>query len=84
MDEESKRPPAAVRESAPPYPAAQQLDDQRFQQLTADLKLTPAERVHAAHATAQVGRRPSRVSRILQFDRYEDYLEWQKGEGLLV
>jgi hypothetical protein len=89
-EDEARRPtaPAAVRERAPVYAEPTGLPtglgEQRLHQLTADLALTPAERVRAADATSRVGLRPRRgPDRIIQFDRYEDYLEWQKGEGLL-
>ena len=61
------------------------LGQSRRQQLLADLRLTPEERVRAAEETARVTTLmpAARVHRILAFDRYEDYLAWKKVEGLL-
>ena len=61
------------------------LGQSRRQQLMADLRLTPEERVRAAEETARVTTlvSPARVHRILAFDRYEDYLAWKKVEALL-
>ena len=75
--------PSSVRESPPLYDL-HGLGEQRLRQLTEDMALTPAERVRAADAVSRIGRRPAVGARLIQFDRYEDYLEWQKGEGLLT
>ncbi len=70
-----------VREPAVDYLAG--LGPSRSAQLEADLRLTPEERVCEAERTLLVdearGRPPAR-DRLLTFDRYEDYLEWQRRE----
>jgi len=74
----------AVREPAPP-PYAAGLGEYRLAQLKADLALTPQQRVLAAQQTAKVAElaRPHRTpQRILQFDRYEDYLDWKRREDV--
>jgi hypothetical protein len=77
--------PAQVREvAAPPYGALSPgLGPYRLEQLKADLALTPEQRVIAASRTAEVARlrRHARAGAlVLQFDRYEDYLDWQRRE----
>ena len=78
--------PARVRESPPPYTAALKpgLGPSRLAQLEADLALTPEERVRDAERTARAV--PSAdipaASRILVFDRYEDYLTWKRREDI--
>lgn len=55
----------------------------RRQQLMADLRLTPEQRVRAAERTAGAGLlRSSRGHRVIGFDRYEDYLAWKRLEAL--
>jgi predicted transcriptional regulator len=53
--------------------------------LTSDLALTPAERVRISEEIARIApatrRRPQR-GRVLQFDTYEDYLDWKRFAGL--
>lgn len=61
------------------------LDPSRAAQLAADLRLTPEERVLAAERTLLVDaerRRSPLNDRILTFDRYEDYLEWQRRDAI--
>lgn len=78
--------PGAVREpTTPPYETSPGLGAYRLAQLEADLALTPEQRVREAERTARVGeltrgRRPGH--RVLTFDRYEDYLDWKRREGL--
>ena len=78
--------PGAVREpSAAPYEPSPGLGAYRLAQLEADLALTPEQRVREAERTARVGeltrgKRPGH--RVLTFDRYEDYLDWKRREGL--
>lgn len=76
---------AAVRESQAPYGISPGLGPSRLAQLHADLALTPTERVRAAERTARAVPRGTRrvADRILTFDRYEDYLDWKRREGLL-
>jgi len=77
--------PKPVREPAGPvYPAAPSgLGSFRLAQLEADLRLTPEQRVIAAEETAALSivLRPSRGPRLVQFDRFEDYLEWKRREA---
>ncbi len=75
---------AVVREPVVGYQAG--LGPQRLAQLEADLRLTPTERVRVAESTAKIGRlitRPGPSKRVLIFDRYEDYLEWDRRERIL-
>jgi predicted transcriptional regulator len=76
-------PVAAVREPSVDYAAG--LDAARAAQLAADLRMTPEERVLAAERTlrvdAQRGRAPLH-DRVLSFDRYEDYLDWERREAV--
>lgn len=69
-----------------PYAAAPGLGPSRLNQLEADLRLTPEERVRAGEDSARLGevvagarRRPAGL---LFFDRYEDYLEWKRREDV--
>lgn len=76
-----------VRERAPAYESAalDKLGAYRREQLEADLALTPEQRVREAEETlrvAQVTGSPSLGHRLLFFDRYEDYLEWERREDL--
>lgn len=61
------------------------LDEQRLQQLEADLALSTEERVALAEQTALVarlrGRAPQR-DRIIGFERLEDFLAWEQRENL--
>jgi hypothetical protein len=70
-----------VREPEIQYVAG--LDPSRSAQLAADLRLTPEERVLSAERTLLVdavrGRSPG-LDRLLTFDSYEAYLEWQRRE----
>jgi hypothetical protein len=48
-------------------------------QLARDLALTPEERVRAAEETLRATpAETSRTHRVMAFDRYEDFLEWQR------
>lgn len=58
----------------------------RLDQLEADLRLSAEERVKEAEKTVRVVelRAPKwRRNRILTFERYEDYLDWQRQEDRL-
>jgi predicted transcriptional regulator len=56
----------------------------RLAQLEADLRLTPQERVIAAEQTANStpGRKRGRVQRVVAFDRFEDYLDFKRRDGI--
>ncbi len=57
----------------------------RLAQLRADMALTPEERVREAEGTAQpIELQTSRwqADRVLTFDRYEDFLAWEKWAEL--
>jgi hypothetical protein len=75
-----------VREpAASPYAARPGLGASRQAQLEADLALTPEERVREAERTAREGalaRERGGARRLLQFDRYDDYLQWKRREDL--
>lgn len=71
------------RELAPHRPG---LGRARFDQLRRDLKLTPEERIRAAEETLRLSkRREARQPRqLLQFDRFEDYLDWKRLQDISV
>lgn len=60
------------------------LGPSRLAQLAADLRLTPEERVIAAEETARATppRERGRVQRVIAFDRYDDYLDFKRRDGL--
>ena len=71
----------AVRRLAEPTPTSlPRLDDSRRQQLTADLRLSPTERVLAAERTAREVPLRRFGALFVTFDRFEDYLEWKRRE----
>jgi hypothetical protein len=81
------QPARAVPEASPPPQAAgaRGLGEHRLQQLRADLALTPEQRVLAGEQTARVAKRARprpKAQRVLQFDRYQDYVEWKRREDL--
>ena len=80
------RPAARVAESVAPHRVPPRgIGEQRRAQLLADLELTPEERVKEAERTARVSELlypKHRLDCILTFDTYEDYLEWDRHEGL--
>lgn len=81
-------PPRAVHEPVTlPYGVLRTgLGDSRLAQLEADLKLTPEQRVRAGEdtqRTSQLLRGSPHAQRLQFFDRYQDYLEWQRNEGIL-
>lgn len=57
----------------------------RQAQLEADLALTPDERVRIAEETARIGA-PSgprgQRDRVIMFSRWEDFLDWERREGI--
>ena len=74
--------PARVAESAgPPYEVRRAFEEADLSRLRSDLALTPEQRVHLgeelARATAATRPRP-RFQRVIQFERYEDYLDWKR------
>lgn len=60
------------------------LGENRLGQLRADLRLSPEERVKEAERTLRLSRRGPRASRqpVIAFASFEDYLEWDRHEGL--
>jgi hypothetical protein len=60
------------------------LGTSRLEQLRADLRLTPEERVKEGERTLRVSDRDARPSRqrVITFDSFEDYLEWDRRESL--
>jgi hypothetical protein len=80
--------PAASRDAevGHPYHApGGGVGQQRSAQLSADLELTPEERVQEAERTARVSEllHPSSGrDRVLTFEHYADYLEWDRREKL--
>ncbi|MFQ5810871.1 MAG: ribbon-helix-helix protein, CopG family [Armatimonadota bacterium] len=79
----------AVRERSTPSPATEAAAGRglyREAQLQADLALTPEARVKEAERAARVAelRAPRwRRARVLTFERYEDYLDWERWEDRL-
>ncbi len=75
----------AIRETpGAPY-SARGLGDQRLAQLEADLALSPEQRIREAEETARLAEsrgRAWRGDRVLMFDRYEDYLAWERSADL--
>jgi predicted transcriptional regulator len=63
--------------------AAAGLGPSRTAQLSRDLRLTPEARVRAAEETTRVAdlRHGPRRDRMLAFDRYEDFLDWNRSEA---
>lgn len=56
------------------------LGPSRLAQLTRDLALTPEERVRAAEETLLASpAEATRGHRVVAFDRYEDFLAWQRS-----
>lgn len=82
VETEAPPPTRAAESQSLPYGAG--LGEQRLQQLEADVRLSPTERVRAAQNTLKAARprRPSTPHRVVQFDRYEDYISWQRAEQL--
>jgi len=60
------------------------LGPSRLEQLRADLRLSPEERVKEAERTFRLSRRGPQPSRqpVIAFESFEDYLEWDRREGL--
>lgn len=78
----SRSAPARVGEPAgQPYEVRRAFEEADRSRLLSDLALTPEQRVHLAEELARttVSSRPRpRFQRVLQFDRYEDYLDWKR------
>ena len=79
--------PAAVPTLRVAEPAGQSYEVRRafeeadLSRLRSDLALTPEQRVHLGEELARVtaAQRPRpRFQRVIQFDRYEDYLDWKR------
>ncbi len=79
---EAGRAARAVREpAAPPYEVQQAFRAAELSRLESDLALTPERRVQVAEELARaapVRRARPRFRRVLQFDSYEDYLDWRR------
>ena len=76
--------PAAHEAAGVPY-AAPGISEYREDQLRADLALTPEQRVREAERTLALSElcAPAwRGDRVLMFDRYEDYLAWDRWAEL--
>lgn len=73
---------ARVRESAgPPYEVRKAFEEADLSRLRSDLALTPEQRVHLGEELARVAaasRPRPRFRRVIQFERYEDYLDWKR------
>ncbi len=78
--------PLVVREPTPPSYAPTdpgRLGEYRLSQLESDLALSTDDRVRQAERTALVARLRRtawRRNRLLTFDRYEDYLDWDRWD----
>ncbi len=84
-DEQSRR--HFVRETTRDPYGVSGLGDYRLAQLEADLALSPEQRIRAAEETARLSEardRGWRGDRLLMFDRYEDYLAWERWADLPV
>jgi hypothetical protein len=61
--------------------ARRAFEETGLSRLRSDLALTPEQRVHLgeelARVTATTRPRP-RFQRVIQFERYEDYLDWKR------
>ena len=63
------------------YEVRRAFDEANLSRLRSDLALTPEQRVRLAEEIARVepsGRPRPRFQRVIQFDRYEDYLDWKR------
>jgi hypothetical protein len=63
------------------YEVRRAFDEADLSRLRSDLALTPEQRVHLGEELARVSaaqRRRPRFQRVIQFDRYEDYLDWKR------
>lgn len=77
----------AVYESARDACQVRGLGDYRLAQLEADLALSPEQRIREAEATARTAEMKERAwrgDRVLMFDRYEDYLAWERRADLPI
>jgi len=73
---------ARVREpEGPPYEVRRAFEEADLARLRSDLALTPEQRVHLGEELARVAaaaRPRPRLQRVIQFERYEDYLDWKR------
>ena len=63
------------------YEVRRAFEEADLSRLRSDLALTPEQRVRLAEEIARVepsGRPRPRFRRVIQFDRYEDYLDWKR------
>jgi Arc/MetJ-type ribon-helix-helix transcriptional regulator len=78
--------PTAEGRDLPPQPETSTpgLGPSRLEQLRADLRLTPEQRVKEAERTAREGARYAQPARqvLIMFDSFEDYLEWDRLDAL--
>jgi len=79
---------SVVREPTPaPYAGhTPGLGEQRLIQLRSDMAMSVDERVFAAEEANRLDRElrpPCRGLRLTFFDRFEDYLDWKKYEGIV-
>jgi len=68
-------------EVVPSYEARRAFEEADLSRLRSDLALTPEQRVHLGEELARVAasaRPRPRFRRVIQFDRYEDYLVWKR------
>ena len=66
--------------SAPPYHVQRAFREAELSRLRGDLAMTPEQRVRVAEElvrTVPAERRRPRYRRVLQFDSYDDYLDWK-------
>lgn len=78
---ESRRAVTVREPERPPYEVRQAFEEANLSRLRSDLALTPEQRVHLGEELARVAaaaRPRPRFRRVIQFDTYEDYLDWQR------
>jgi hypothetical protein len=71
----------AVEPTGQSYEVRRAFEEADLSRLRSDLALTPEQRVHRGEELAKVapsGRPRPRFRRVIQFDRYEDYLDWKR------
>jgi len=64
-----------------PYEVRRAFEEADLERLRSDLALTPEQRVHLGEELARVAaaaRPRPRLQRVIQFERYEDYLDWKR------
>ncbi len=75
-----------IEPPAPVSPLTPGVGPLRRAQLTADLRLSPEERVREAEETMRTSRLAHGAGRhgIVAFDRYEDYLDWKRLQDIAL